>query len=112
MRQSQTAVLEKNTTFAGEFQTEPFETAWAGEGRWFVQVIESTGPETTVSVRAQVSPDGLTWCDYDEVDHTVSEGLLTFPVREFGHWLRLSGSVTGSGAEDDAKVRIYLALKS
>lgn len=110
MRQSQTAVLEKNTTFSGDFQTEPFETAWAGEGRWFVQLVDVSGADTSVSVRAQVSPDGLTWCDYDGVEHAVTGEILSFPVREFGHWLRLAGSV--SGDEPEAKVRIYLALKS
>lgn len=110
MRQSQTAVLEKNTTFSGDFETEPFETAWAGEARWFVQVVRSSGDDAKVTVRAQVSPDGLTWCDYDGTDHTVADGVGSFPVRDFGHWLRLRGSV--SGDDDSVTVRIYLALKS
>lgn len=110
MRQSQTAVLERNTTFTGEFETEPFETGWAREARWFVQVIDCAGEDTTVAVRVQISPDGLTWCDYDGGEHTTGGETLSIPVREFGHWLRLRGDVKGT--EASAKLRIYLALKS
>jgi hypothetical protein len=110
MRQSQTAVLERNTTYTGPFETEPFEAAWAGEGRWFVQVIRASD-EASVALRTQISPDGLTWCDYDDVDHVLGEQLLsTWPVREFGQWLRLRGEVTGHGA--CVTLRIYLAVKS
>jgi hypothetical protein len=110
MRQSQTAVLERNTTYTGDFETEPFETAWAAEARWFVQVVRTAGDSATATVRAQVSPDGLTWCDYDGAEHAVSGGITSFPVRDFGHWLRLRGSVTGPDAS--VTLRIYLALKS
>jgi hypothetical protein len=110
LRQSQTAVLERNTTFAGTFETEPFEAGWAAEARWFVQVLNRTGDGTTGTFRVQVSPDGLTWCDYDGVNHSTSGDLLSIPVLEFGHWLRLKGEV--AGAEATMKLRIYLALKS
>jgi len=109
MRQSQTAVLERNTTLTGEFATEPYEAAWAGEARWFVQVLERSAEDAELTLTTQVSPDGLTWCDDGEVRHTAGE-LTTWTVREFGQWLRVRGEVTPAGAQ--VKVRIYLAAKS
>lgn len=110
MLQSQTAVLEKNTTFSSDFTTEPFETAWAREGRWFFQVLESSGCPA-ITLRTQVSPDGLNWIDQlDDVEHSAAEsGLTTWSAREFGGWMRVRGTFGGPGS---VKVRIYLALKS
>jgi hypothetical protein len=110
MRQSQTAVLERNTTLTGEFATEPFEAAWAGEARWFVQVLERSCDDAELTLVTQISPDGLTWCDYDDVVHRTAGELTTWAVREFGQWLRVRGAVTPGGAQ--VKVRIYLAVKS
>ena len=43
MRQSMTAVLERDTTFGARFATEPYEVAWASEARWFVQHVGGDG---------------------------------------------------------------------
>jgi hypothetical protein len=111
MRQSQTAVLERNTTLTGQFVTEPYEVAWAVEARWFVQVLERTTEDVGITLTTQISPDGLTWCDYDgAVQRTEGRELTTWSVREFGQWLRVRGEVTPTGTQ--VKVRIYLAVKS
>lgn len=114
MRQSLTVVLERNSLLTGEFATEPYEVAWAREARWFVRILERRGG-ARLEARTQVSPDGLIWCDLDEpkISHSEPE-LVTWPVREFGGWLRLKGVVVGDGkaGEGVAKVLIYLALKS
>ncbi|MEV5707179.1 hypothetical protein [Actinoallomurus sp. NPDC052274] len=123
MRQSLTAVIERNTTLTGEFTTEPYEAAWAGEARWFVRVLDSTGRSPRVLVRTQISPDGLHWCDLDGVDQIVTPGdgpLHSWAATGFGGWLRLRGTVVGEqgpedGSRDEAaavKVLIYLALKA
>lgn len=108
MRQTHTGVVERNTTLTGDFATEPMEAAWAGEARWFVQVLTSPGDDRLDAI-TQISPDGLTWCDLesDTVHSTTGEGLLSWPVTAFGGWLRLHGNADGEGA----KVRIYLTLK-
>jgi hypothetical protein len=119
MRESFTAVLERNRTLAGEFATEPYEVAWAAEARWFVRTLERTGAGTRMRVTTQVSPDGLHWCDLDD-EREVSGDLATWESSGCGGWLRLKGSVDGgAGSGDDvpgdgaaAKVMIYLALKS
>lgn len=107
MRQTYTGVLERNTTLRGEFTTEPFEAAWAGEARWFVQVLGADGG--ALEAITQISPDGLTWCDLesDTVHSTSGEGLLSWPATGFGGWLRLRGRAEDPGT----KVRIYLVLK-
>ena len=60
-------------------------------------------------MRTQVSPDGITWCDHDDPERVADAAVTSWAVREFGHWLRLRGSVTGADAS--VTLRIYLALK-
>jgi len=107
VRRSFTAVLERNVAFRGPFATEPYETAWAAEARWFVRVLRIAGSLTAVP---QISPDGLEWCDEGSAGVRADQpGLYSFALRDFGHWLRLRGEVAGENAE--ATVIIYLALK-
>lgn len=114
MRQSFTAVLERNSTFTGSFNTEPYEVAWAGEARWFVRTLD-IAVGTTASFTVQVSPDGLRWCDIGDDARRVDEaGVVSWKTSEFGGWLRLRGDVNSddaSGAAPSIKVLIYLALK-
>jgi hypothetical protein len=111
MRQSQTAVLERNTTFRSDFETEPFEVGWAIEARWFVQVLRCGGEDAALELRTQISPDGITWCDEDGTCHETREpGLISWPVREFGQWLRIRAQLRGADAS--FQLRIYLVVKS
>ncbi|MGW0807773.1 hypothetical protein [Nonomuraea sp. NPDC002799] len=112
MRHALTAVLERNTTFTADFATEPYEAGWASEARWFVRTLDLRGDEPALRLTAQISPDGLHWCDDDDtVEQVATEpGLVTLRVREFGHWLRLRATLRGG--DPQAKVLIYLALKS
>jgi len=116
MRQSLTAVLERNTTLTGAFTTEPYEVAWAGEARWFVRALDRAGTGTRLRITTQVSPDGLHWCDLGD-PVIADQDLTTWDSRNFGGWLRLSGTVESGDRGTDAdvpsvKVLIYLALKS
>jgi hypothetical protein len=102
-----TAVIEKNSTFTGPFDTEPYEAAWAREARWFIRAIDLQG---ALSITPQISPDGLFWCNEGRDPLVIREpGLHSFTLREFGGWLRLHGDVTGEQAK--TKVLIYLVLK-
>lgn len=113
MQQSLSVVLERNTRISGSFMTEPYEVAWAREARWFVRVLDTEGDGTTLSATTQVSPDGLHWCDLEDSGGTLEgRGLISWPAREFGGWLRIRGTVEGSTADAVAKVLIYLVLKS
>lgn len=109
MRESQTAVLERGARLDEELLTEPFEVAWAGEARWFVQFLEAV-PDGQVTLMVQVSPDGLAWTEHEAAGlTTAAAGLVTLPVDDFGHWLRLS--IRQQGGEAAALVKVVLALK-
>lgn len=121
MRQSFTAVVERNITWQGEFAVEPYEVAWATEAIYFVRVLDSANMPTDVLARVQISPDGVHWCDEGTTFYlpsasssassstTPSSPALTFgKVSHFGGWLRLVGKLP-----DTAKltVIVYLTLK-
>lgn len=117
MQQSLSVVLERNARLSGDFTTEPYEVAWAREARWFVRVLEMDGAGARLDASAQISPDGLHWCDLDDCGASIGErGLVSWPSREFGGWLRLKGTVTSGSGESNgastARVLIYLVLKS
>ena len=76
VRRSFTAVIEKNSTFTEPFETEPYETGWATEARWFLRVMQLRG---TLAVTPQVSPDGLFWCDEGRAPLSIAApGLYSF----------------------------------
>ena len=109
LRRSFTATIEKNAVFTANFETEPYEAAWAGEARWFVRVVELAEGSRLVC-RPQISPDGLYWCDEGSAGVELeTPGLASFALRDFGGWLRLDCRLTG--AAPSAKVVIHLALK-
>ncbi|MBN9663674.1 MAG: hypothetical protein J0H49_36080 [Acidobacteria bacterium] len=109
VRRSFTAVLERNAIFDAPFDTEPYEAAWATEARCFVRVLEmdSSGP---VRIAAQLSPDGLFWCNEGHAQISLEgPGLYSFSLRDFGHWLRFHADFPQEPLR--MKVMIYLVLK-
>jgi hypothetical protein len=107
LKQSFTAVLERNVIFTDTWVTEPYEVAWAREARVFVRTLDLSG---RLTAHAEISPDGLHWTPEGSSAAALdSAGLLSFPVREFGHWLRVV--VKCCGESPSARVIIYLALK-
>jgi hypothetical protein len=107
VRRSFTAVVERNATFTSDFATEPYETGWASKARWFIRVLEIEG---SLKVRPQISPDGQVWCDEGHGGVAIdASGLYSFALTDFGHWLRLAGSLAGANAS--TTVIVYLALK-
>jgi hypothetical protein len=110
MQQSLTAVMERNITFDADFATEPYEAGWANEARWFVHVLAAGGDGPELRITPQISPDGLFWCDEGGPGVAAyGPGLYSFPLRDFGGWLRLCGQVRGQGAS--FRAIIYLVLK-
>jgi hypothetical protein len=109
MRRMQTAVIERKRDVVGTFATEPFEAGWAREARWFVKVSHLDGPPGRLSLATQISPDGLDWVDLEgeEAVEVDAAGMVSWPVREFGQWLRVRGAVD----EGTATVMIYLTVK-
>ncbi len=110
LRRFHTAVLEKNETYTADFETEPYETAWASEALWFVRVLDLAGSGARLVAQPQMSPDGLFWCDMQQAPLEISApGLHALALREFGGWLRLRCQL--QGANPKVKLLIYLALK-
>jgi hypothetical protein len=110
LRRSFTAVIEKNTTWTSSFETEPYEAGWAGECRWFIRVMTIEGTDAALVVTPQISPDGLFWCDEGHSPVVMSKpSVYSFPLRDFGNWLRLRADVQGTNPS--VKVMIYLAMK-
>lgn len=110
MRNSMTAVLEQANVFMADFETEPYEVAWASEARWFVRVLEWGDGMTGLEITPQISPDGLVWCDEGSESLDIAgPGLYSFRLRDFGHWLRVRGTL--QGGDPSVKLLVYLALK-
>lgn len=108
LRKSFTAVVERNVAITDGFTTEPYETAWAVEVRWFVNVLEA--PEGAVlSFSSETSPEGLTWCAHEAAGKSLTgTGLATLPIAESGPWQRLRFSLNGA---ESVRGIVYLTLK-
>jgi hypothetical protein len=109
MRQSFTAVVERNVTWQGDFTAEPYEAAWATEAIYFVRVLEASNLPSGIVARVQISPDGIHWCDEGTTVSLSPQPDVTFGrVSHFGGYLRLIGKLP-----DGAKltVIVYLSLK-
>jgi hypothetical protein len=108
LRRSQIAAVERNVAITDGFTTEPYETGWAIEGRWFVHILEAE-PEALLAIHAQVSPDGLTWCDHEAAPvWRNGTGLLSLPLTQLGPWQRLACRVDHTGS---VRAICYLTLK-
>jgi len=112
MRESHTAIIERNITWQGPFATEPYEVAWAGEAVFFVRVLAKENLPDLLAAHVQISPDGMHWCNEGEILNlptAAHDGEITFVrVNHFGGWLRLAGEMP-EGAS--ATVIVYLVLK-
>lgn len=112
MRESLTAIVERNITWRGKFSTEPQECAWATEAIFFVRALGMKGANESDSARAsvQISPDGIHWCNEGTILPLPTEAdPITFcRVRQFGGYLRLAGQLPIGCA---LTVIVYLALK-
>jgi hypothetical protein len=108
LRRSFTAVPERNVALFDGFTTEPYETAWAVEARWFVHVLEApSGARLRFS--SETSPEGLTWCPHEAAPVVLTgEGLATLAVGQIGPWQRLRFSLQGASS---VRAIVYLTLK-
>ena len=107
--QSYTAVVERNIVWKGQFESEPYEGAWAHEAIFFVRALEASGMPEKVQARVQISADGINWCDEGtSFDLPGGVGVAFGKVTHFGGWLRIVGELP-RGAE--LKVIVALSLK-
>jgi hypothetical protein len=93
IRQSYTAIVERNRPFEGALETEPYECGWASEAIFYVRKLDVGGSIAGTALHVQISPDGIHWCD-EGTTLTLTEGEVDFcKVTHFGNWLRLSGTL-------------------
>ena len=111
IRQSYTAVVERNRSWTGAYASEPYEAAWAGEAMFYVRALAAASVPQSTEARVQISPDGMHWCDEGTLfPLPMATDEVTFGrVSQFGGWLRIAGELP-PGAE--MTVIVYLALKS
>lgn len=94
-RNAYTAVIARGEWWEGQWQSEPYEAAWAAEAIFFVRVLKVRGaaaPGAQARARVQLSPDGMHWVDEGSVlQLPAHDGALVFArVANFGGWLRLA----------------------
>jgi hypothetical protein len=93
VRQSYTAVVERDRTVEEHLNTEPYECGWASEAIFFVRKLEVQGPLENATLRVEISPDGMRWCDEGTRLHLSDAEVDFCKVRHFGNWLRLAGDL-------------------
>ena len=111
MRQSHTAVVERNQIWEDDFATEPYEVGWSHEAIFFVQILRAE-ENPIVEAKVQISPDGIHWCDEGSRLNFVAQHALDRPsfvrVSHYGGWLRLAGTVKNG----HVWALVHLALKA
>ncbi len=105
IRQNYTAVVERNSTFSDEFASEPYECGWASEAIFFIRKLEASGAVAGATVRVQISPDGMRWCDEGTTLRVTDAEVDFVRVKHFGNWLRLAGTLP-----EGAALRAIIAL--
>ncbi len=109
LRPSHTAVVERNVWWEGDWSTEPYETGWATEAIAYVRVLERREVTSQVSLRAQISPDGIHWSDEGSTLILPPDAdMVHLCLTHFGGWLRLAGTL---GEGQGIKLIVYLSLK-
>ena len=116
MRQSHTAVVERNQRWEGDFATEPYEAGWSHEAIFFVRILRAEATDSPslidVELQVQISPDGIHWCDEGSRLNFVAQHALDKPsfvrMSHYGGWLRLAGRVRGGRVW----ALVHLALKA
>lgn len=109
MKQSHTTVLERNTEWKGQFETEPYEAGWANEAIFFARVLEASAEYIDADAQVEISPDGIHWANEWSTLSIDAEGGTTYcRVSHFGNWLRLTGELPEG---ESVKVLVYLVLK-
>ena len=110
MRQFMTSTVEQRRDFTFGFTTHPMEAAWATEAIFFIAVEEVTGEAPSLTMKVQISPDGINWIDEgNALANITGTGNYFVRARHFGGWLRLRGDIDGRGA--CFNLTIHLTLK-
>lgn len=107
MRESTTAIVARNETWAGEASTEPYEAGWAAELVIFVRALK-LAKGTLPDARIQISPDGMRWVDEGtRLPLPSGQDEVSFArLSHFGNWVRLTADLP-EGSEIRVLVTIH-----
>lgn len=109
MRTFATTVVELRQRFEQTIETHPYECGWADEAIVFVEPHD-TAPGDVVTLRVQLSPDGIRWIDEGTVLRVTEHAMAR--LSHFGGFLRLVGDVAGAnGAATGTTLTIRIAFK-
>jgi hypothetical protein len=108
MRQFYTSVTDLRESYGETFETFPFEAGWASEAIYFVTAESETPVGTQVSLRVQLSPDGVRWVDEGTTIEVNGPSSTFARVTHFGGFLRLVGEARGERPECTLTVRLAL----
>lgn len=110
MRMSTTAIVARNVVWSGTATSEPYEAGWAETAVIFVRALKR-GTGRPGKGHVEISPDGMHWVrEGTSFDLPVEKDDVTFVrVRDFGNWLRVSGSFDEGSS---VNVLVTLHLKS
>ncbi|MEU3270556.1 hypothetical protein ABZ639_06900 [Saccharomonospora sp. NPDC006951] len=109
MKNFYTSVVELRQRFDEVVETHPYECGWADEAIFFVETHEFD-PGAVLTLRVQVSPDGIRWMDEGTELELTDTGFVR--VGHFGGFLRMTGTaVGGDGKPVPVTVSVRLALK-
>ena len=109
MRTFVTSVVELRQHFEGTVETHPFECGWADEAIVFAEP-HGAAPGDVVTLRVQLSPDGIRWIDEGTVLRVAEHAMAR--LTHFGGFLRLVGGATDAGGlPTGTTLTVRIALK-
>lgn len=104
-----TTVVELRQRFEQVIETHPFECGWADEAIVFVEP-HGAAPGDVVTLRVQLSPDGIRWIDEGTVLRVTEHAMAR--LTHFGGFLRLAGGATdANGAATGSTLTVRIAFK-
>lgn len=109
MKTFYTSVIELRQEFGSAIATHPYECGWADEAIFFVELHDAE-EGTVLTLRVQLSADGIRWLDEGTVLETRDSTFAR--ITHFGGFVRLAGSATArDGQVTPVTVSVRLALK-
>jgi hypothetical protein len=100
MRQFQLSVLDYKFVYEKDFESHPFEVAWASEAIFFIRVEKMEGIEARLTAYAQISADGIHWIDEGTKIRPIKKvGDYFMRVKHFGGFVRMRCKISGRGAK-------------
>jgi hypothetical protein len=110
MRNFHSSVTDLRESFRETITSFPYETGWADEAIYFVTAEAATPDTARITLRVQLSADGLRWVDEGATVELTGPSSTFVRLSHFGGFLRLIGEVVDD-VDPTCTLTIRLALK-